>query len=81
MGDNFGVAGFKVGKCLSAGTYILALRWGIRSQTAHSSRLQQVDKVDGWNTERPVQLLNTSTSPRRAAAKGRSQSSCEENAK
>ncbi|KAK2898029.1 hypothetical protein Q8A73_014409 [Channa argus] len=69
--DNFGLAGYEVGKCVSAGTYFSALRWGIRFQAAHTSGLQQVDKVTGWNTERPVQLLHTSTTQRRAAADGR----------
>ncbi len=45
-----------MGESISAGTDFSAMRWGIRSQTADTSGLQQVDKVDGWNTESPVQL-------------------------
>lgn len=54
-----------MGKSISAGTDFSAMRWGIRSQTADTSGLQQVDKVDGWNTECPVQLHVHVTKARR----------------
>lgn len=54
-----------MGKSISAGTDFSAMRRGIRSQTADTSGLQQVDKVDGWNTECPVQLHVHVTKARR----------------